>query len=175
MKHLSEAEKRARRCCFTGHRPEKLSVQDDVVQKKLGEAIDIAISQGFRTFICGMARGVDLWAGKEVLLRKQCNPEIKLVCATPFVGFENNWDIKWRNLYAVVTSEADYKYAICQTYTRYCFQKRNEWMVLHSGLVIAAYNGAAGGTRNTVLFAKKYKIPVYNILGELNNKNQIDK
>ena len=87
MKNLSEAEKRAKRCCFTGHRPEKLSVQDDIVQEELGKAIDIAISQGFRTFICGMERGVDLWAGEEVLLRKQCNPEIRLVCATPFVGF----------------------------------------------------------------------------------------
>ena len=79
---------------------------------------------------------MELWAGKQVLLRKQCNPEIKLVCATPFVGFEKNWDAKWRNLYDAVASKADYKYAICQTYTRYCFPKRNEWMVSHSGLVM---------------------------------------
>ena len=169
MINLSEAEKRAKRCCFTGHRPEKLSVQEDIVQEKLGNAIDIAISQGFRTFICGMARGVDLWAGEEVLLRKQCNPEIRLVCATPFVGFEKNWDSKWRNLYAAVASKADYKYAICQTYTRYCLQKRNEWMVSHSGLVIAAYTGEPGGTRNTVLFANRHGIPVYNIFDVSNN------
>lgn len=166
--NLTEAEKRAQRCCFTGHRPEKLNVPESVVREKLGKAIDTAISNGFQTFICGMARGIDLWAGEEVLLRKQCNPEIRLVCATPFVGFEKSWDSKWRNLYDMVASKADYKYAICQTYTRYCFQKRNEWMVLHSGLVIAAYNGAPGGTRNTVLYANQQHVPVYNIF-ELSN------
>lgn len=161
---LSEAEKRAKRCCFTGHRPEKLNIQEDVVRANLGEAIDMAISRGFQTFICGMARGVDLWAGQEVLLRKQRDPAIKLICATPFPGFEKSWSPYWRNVYFETASMADYKVAICQTYTRDCFQKRNEWMVTHSGLVIAAYNGEAGGTRNTVLFANRHQVPVYNIL-----------
>lgn len=166
--NLTEAEKRAKRCCFTGHRPEKLTIPESVVRVELGKAIDTAISKGFQTFICGMARGIDLWAGEEILQRKQRNPEIKLVCVTPFMGFQKNWDSKWRSLYDMVASKADYKYAICQTYTRYCFQKRNEWMASHSSLVIAAYNGEHGGTRNTVLYANQQHVPVYNIF-ELSN------
>lgn len=130
-------------------------------------AVDMAISQGFRTFICGMARGVDLWAGKEVVLRKRTNSEIKLICATPFPGFEKKWNQHWRDLYFELVDMADYKVAICQTYTRNCFQKRNEWMVTHAGLVIAAYNGEPGGTRNTVIFANKCGVPVCNILNEV--------
>jgi translation elongation factor EF-Tu-like GTPase len=40
-------------------------------------------------------------------------------------------------------------------------------MVTHAGLVIAAYNGEPGGTRNTVLFANKCGVPVYNILNKI--------
>lgn len=36
-------------------------------------------------------------------------------------------------------------------------------MVSHSGLVIAAYTGEPGGTRNTILYAKRQGVQVYNI------------
>lgn len=62
-----EGEKRLKRCCFTGHRPEKLGVPEEMIREKLDGAIDLAITQGMETFICGMARGVDLWAGATVL------------------------------------------------------------------------------------------------------------
>ena len=53
-------EKRAYRCCFTGHRPEKIGVPKEIVCEKLERAIDYAMSSGVVTFICGMARGIDL-------------------------------------------------------------------------------------------------------------------
>lgn len=167
---LTEREKRTKRCCFTGHRPEKLNIPEEIVRDKLKMAIDMALGQGFRTFICGMARGVDLWAGKEVVLRKQTNSEIKLICATPFPGFEKKWNQYWRDLYFELVDMADYKVAVCQTYTRNCFQKRNEWMVTHAGLVIAAYDGEPGGTRNTVLFANKCGVPVYKVVSSIFRK-----
>ena len=37
---------------------------------------------------------------------------------------------------------------------------RNEWMVDHSGRVIAYYNGTPGGTRNTIEYAKRKNIEV---------------
>lgn len=168
--NLSEAEKRAKRCCFTAHRPEKLfDVPEEVIREKIGKAINMAINNGFTTFICGMAQGVDLWAGEAVIQEKQCNSEIKLICATPFRGFEERWNTHWRNLYTEVAREADYRAAISLSYTRSCFQKRNEWMVSHSGLVIAAYNGESGGTRNTVRYANHCGVPVYNIFNVSTN------
>ena len=160
----SADEKRAYRCCFTGHRPEKIGVPREIVCEKLGRAIDQAVGSGVVTFICGMARGIDLWAGEAVLQRKKSCPEIRLICATPYLGFERRWSESWQTLYARVAAQADYKVAISKQYDPGCFQRRNEWMVNHSGLVIAAYNGASGGTRNTILYAKKCGIPVYNIL-----------
>lgn len=161
---LTEKEKRSNRCCFTGHRPEKLNVPEVIVKEQLEQAIDMAISSGKNVFICGMARGVDLWAGEAVLKRKNVDPSIRLICATPFVGFEKGWAEHWQTLYYEVANHADYKTAICNSYSPNCFQKRNVWMVDHSGLVIAAYNGESGGTRNTIRYANKCGIAVHNIL-----------
>lgn len=159
-----EAKKRLKRCCFTGHRPEKLGVPEEMIRKKLDDAIELAISQGIETFICGMARGVDLWAGATVLQKKRNHPEIRLICATPYIGFEKRWSLQWRDLYALIASQADYKVAISRRYDRGCFQRRNEWMVFHAGMVIAAYSGKPGGTRNTIQYARQCGISIYNML-----------
>lgn len=62
-----EEPKRLHRCCFTGHRPEKLGIPEKQVKEKLRKAIRQAIEDGFTTFISGMARGVDMWAAEIVL------------------------------------------------------------------------------------------------------------
>lgn len=160
---ISENEKRAKRCCFTGHRPEKLKFPAGMVCSRLDQAIESAIGQGATTFICGMARGIDLWAGQTVIKKKATYPELKLICATPFVGFESHWSIDWQQLYAFVSAHGDYRVAISERYDSGCFQRRNEWMVNHSGLVIAAYNGERGGTRNTIQYARACGVTIHNI------------
>lgn len=66
----TEQERRLHRCCFTGHRPEKLSQPEAVVKSKLDAAVRQAIDDGFVTFITGMARGVDIWAAQAVLRQR---------------------------------------------------------------------------------------------------------
>ena len=39
--------KRIATCCFTGHRPEKMSVPAEIVIRKLKDAIEDAFSDGF--------------------------------------------------------------------------------------------------------------------------------
>ena len=56
---MSEQELRIRRCCFTGHRPEKLKRTEEEIKKSLEEALLKAINDGYTSFITGMARGVD--------------------------------------------------------------------------------------------------------------------
>ena len=68
---MSEFKKRQKRCCFTGHRPEKLSASEDEVKMALADAIDSALTVGKRTFISGMARGTDIWAAELVLQRRK--------------------------------------------------------------------------------------------------------
>ena len=89
---MTEDEMRRHRCCFTGHREHKLHRSEDEICKDLEEAILLAIKGGFTTFITGMATGVDIWAGEIVLELKRQHPDLKLIAAVPFEGFEKSWD-----------------------------------------------------------------------------------
>lgn len=61
--------------------------------------------------------------------------------------------------------KADYVKFVSPNYSLSCFQIRNEYMVNHSYRVIAVYNGEAGGTRNTLNYAKKKGIEIIVIEG----------
>lgn len=45
---MSEEELRKKRCCFTGHRPEKLHLPEEQIKSLLSEAIKQAIHDGFK-------------------------------------------------------------------------------------------------------------------------------
>ena len=152
---MTEQEKRQHRCCFTGHRPEKLNMPETEVIAWLESEIRRAIDDGFVTFISGMARGVDIWAAEIVLRLRDEDKPIHLICASPFEGFERSWDEDWKRRYNAVMRQADIVKFVCPGYSRVCFQIRNEWMVDRSVRLIAVYNGTVGGTRNTIDYARK--------------------
>jgi len=152
---MTEQEKRQHRCCFTGHRPEKLSWPEKEVIAWLEAEILKAIDDGFVTFISGMARGVDIWAAEIVLRFRDEGKPIHLICASPFEGFEKSWSDDWKQRYNDVLRRADIVKFVCKGYSRPCFQIRNEWMVNHSKRLIAVFTGELGGTKNTVDYAKK--------------------
>lgn len=78
---MTEQEKRQHRCCFTGHRPEKLNMPETEVIAWLESEIRKAIDDGFVTFISGMARGVDIWAAEIVLrLRDEGKADPPYLC-----------------------------------------------------------------------------------------------
>ncbi len=160
---MSEKEKRMHRCCFTGHRPEKLLESEAEVVVRLRSAIQRAIDDGFKTFISGMARGVDIWAAEVVLAFRKTNQDIHLICAIPHPDFEKWWSAEWQERYNAVRRQADYEVTICEASSKSAYQRRNEWLVDHSARVIAVYNGTKGGTRNTIEYANKKGIEVYYI------------
>ena len=157
---MSEAEKRKHRLCFTGHRPEKLHSDEAAVCTVLSNAIDAAISDGFRTFITGMARGVDIWAAEIVLARRAQNQDIRLICALPHPDFEKRWSAAWQARFRAILQQADLVKTICPEFSMASYQIRNEWMVDHSARVIAIYNGASGGTAKTIAYAEKNDVEV---------------
>jgi len=104
---MTEAEMRGHRCCFTGHRPEKLLCSKEQITTDLTTAIDNAISDGYRTFISGMAMGVDIWAAQIVLEKKTVLPGLHLICALPFPGFGDRWPSQWSDAYREIIAQAD--------------------------------------------------------------------
>lgn len=161
----TEAKMRLHRCCFTGHRPEKLVRSEKEVKVDLHKAINQAVQDGFMVFISGMSRGVDLWAAEIVLELQKRNPSIKLICAIPHEGFEIRWSTNWKRLYYYVRDNADLVRMIGRDYHPRVYQIRNEWMVNHSARVIAVFNGLASGTKNTIDYAHQQGVPVIQLEG----------
>ena len=162
---MTEQEKRKHRCCFTGHRPEKLSISEREVKIALQKEIRLAIADGINVFITGMAPGVDIWAAEIVLkLQEQEELPLKLIAASPHPGFENRWSFDWQKRYAVIMSKSDFIKEVSTRYSSGCYQIRNEWMVDHSARVIAVWNGSPSGTKNIIMYAKRKGVPVINIL-----------
>lgn len=157
-------DKKKQRCCFTGHRPEKLDISEPEVKSLLEKAIDNAIADGYVTFITGMARGTDIWAAEIVLEKKKQNNGLHLICAIPHHGFEKNRSFLEKQRYNRIIKNADYVTTISDHYYRACYQKRNEWMVDRSSLVIAVWNEQPSGTKNTIDYAKRKAIKIINIL-----------
>lgn len=92
------------RCCFTGHRPQKLCRSESEIKSELEIAIVDAIARGYRTFITGMAYGVDIWAGEIVIRLREHNPDLHLIAAIPFADFSNRWSSEWKRHYSELLS-----------------------------------------------------------------------
>ena len=158
-------ENRLHTACFTGHRPEKLKRMQWLIKRELKKEILRAVDDGIYVFVSGMARGVDIWAAEIVLALRDSGKPVKLICASPFQGFEARWSEDWKSRYNAIMAAADHTVYVCKGYSRSCFQIRNEWMVDRSARVIAVYNGEPGGTKNTIEYAQQGDLNVQIVKG----------
>lgn len=106
-----------------------------------------------RHFLTGMALGVDTWAAEIVLsLRKRWS--LTLEAVIPCKGQDARWPSECRERYQSILKQCDKVTLLQDSYTPDCFDKRNRYMIDHSNLVIAVWNGSPSGTGNTVVYAK---------------------
>ena len=77
----------------------------------------------------------------------------------------SNGDLEWQEKYESLISAADLVKVISPEFSENAYQARNQWMVDHSGRVIAVYDGKAGGTRNTISYARKNRVQVRCLAG----------
>ena len=85
---------------------------------------------------------------------------IKKAYRDAFSYLEEVSDEEWQSQYNDLLKQADLLVNDCDHYHKGVFQQRNVWMVDRSNRVIAYYNGTAGGTRNTIKYAKKHGIEI---------------
>ena len=144
-------------CCFTGHRPQGLKRPEDDIRVDLENIILASAREGCHTFISGMACGVDIWAAEIVVRMKDQFPDMNfhLIAAIPYAGFDEHWSEDWRERYRALLGHAEYVKVVEPFSSRAAYQRRNEWMVDHSGLVLALFNGQPGGTANTIDYARR--------------------
>ena len=157
-------------CCFTGHRPEKLpwgTNESDprctVLKQKIYDAVESAYGEGMRHFICGMARGCDFYFAEAVLELRRVYEDVSLEAAVPFPGQAGGWPEEDQDRWRSILARCDMETLVQEHYSRGCMLRRNRYMVDHSALVIAVYDGASGGTRQTLEYALKQKIPFLDI------------
>ena len=136
---MNETELRKHRCCFTGHRPEKLTMPEQQMAVLLEAEIKRAIDRQFTTFISGMAKGVDIVAAEIVLRLREQDPRLKLISALPHPGFGLHWGGGWTERFQRVLAGADLTRCVSPGFSYASYQTRNEWMCRHSGLVIAVF------------------------------------
>lgn len=150
--------------CATGHRPKDLPwakydtdnpKRTDYLEKMRNILVE-CIEDGFTHFISGAALGADTDFALTVLDLKERYPFITLELAVPCADQDKFWTESDRKVYKKIISAADKVTVLSPYYTPYCMQRRNEYMVDGSDLVLCCYNGASsGGTFNTIKYAKK--------------------
>lgn len=114
--------------------------------------------QGVTDFLSGMAQGVDLWSSQIVLDLQKKNPALKLHCVLPCKGQESKWTASAQERYRSILAQANEVVYVGQEYNRDCMLKRNRYLVDHSSILLAVYNGTwRSGTGATVRYAQKLK------------------
>ena len=151
---------RERSCCFTGHRASKLpwgfnerDARCIELKRRIADAAEAVYGAGVRHYICGMANGCDLYFAEAVLALRSRRPDVTLEAAVPYEAQAAHWEGALRERYARILGE----------FTPGCYQRRNHYMVDASSVLIAAYDGRAGGTMSTMLYAMRQGLEIIEI------------
>lgn len=140
--------------CFTGHRPEKLpdggsrnSQKTRAIKSMLYHQISEALKDGYDTFITGMQRGIDLWAGEAVLdIMSTAKTPIKLIAVLPCKGFGSGFAGEEKFVFGRILEKAADIITVSGSYTRDCMLARNRFMVDNSSRLIAVMNSGCENT-----------------------------
>ena len=127
-----------------------------LLKEVLAEQIRALADEGITEFLSGMAQGVDIWCAGIVINLRQENPALKLRCILPCKGQEIKWAASNQELYYSILKRANDVVYVSQEYNRGCMLKRNRYLVEHSSIILAVYNGVRrSGTGATVSYAQK--------------------
>ena len=151
-------------CAFTGHRPSKLPFLKDEndpkharLSRKLEERLEELAREGYTHFVSGAALGVDTLAAEKVLLLREKHPEVTLELAIPCPEQSGRWSAADKERYNRLVERADVVTTVCPMYAPFVMQERNCYMVEKCDLLLAVYDGSAGGTRNALSIALDMK------------------
>ena len=174
----------AETCCFTGHRPDKLpwGVREDDprctdLKARLAAALEAVFNgerppepegerprgegEGRRHFICGMARGADLYFAEAVLALRERRSGVTLEAARPCESQASRWPQEEQRRYQSILERCDYETLVQHQYDRWCMMRRNRYMVDRSARLLAVYDGVPkGGTAQTLAYALRKGLAV---------------
>lgn len=148
-------EKRQKSVCITGHR----TIESCSIIKDTENHLKDLVKRGYNTFYVGMAVGFDTLCF-QILEKIREQNEIKIIACVPCPSQPEKFTYMQKKEYFRMLDVADERVVLSQSYTPYCMQKRNQYMVDNSSVVLAYLRKNFGGTANTVNYAKRNDIPV---------------
>lgn len=154
---------------LTGHRPtglggyDKNSEENQWLLHTAGGLFEAFYALGYRRLISGMALGWDQWA-----LELGRVYGFHTIAAVPCAEQERTWPDESQQKYHELLGQCDeIEYISKELYKPWLMQHRNEWMVDHSMLTFAAYNGGKGGTYNCLKYARDQGNLIYTMNSKL--------
>ncbi len=151
---------------FSGHRS-----YDNCEDERLREVIRNLYDEGYRIFLCGMARGFDLAAGECVAGMREELHGVQLRCIIPFLGQERSFSKRDQERFTHLVKQADEVVTLSEHYQAGAYHTRNNYLVDNASAIVAFYNGERGGTHYTLHRAVKRGLRIHNIctyrIGEL--------
>ncbi len=163
MLHVTPGEMKCS-VAFTGYRPSKLpflnnpdSAQYKLLYHAVYSEVERLINRGYRFFLTGGALGCDLMAAEAVirLKKKYRKKNVAHELCLPCFNHDVKWSEKDKERLEEIKKSSIVTYVSDTEYFNGCMQKRNQYMVDTSSVLIAVYDGMSGGTKNTVEYAKK--------------------
>ena len=149
-------------CSFTGHRPDKLPWRGDesdprclALKERLAAAVEDAYDKGMRHFLCGMARGADFYFCDAVLELRERRSGVTLEAVIPCEEQAARWSERERERWFSLVERCDGETMLQHHYDKGCMLRRNRYLVDHSSMLIAVYDGMLGGTMYTLSYAMK--------------------
>ena len=157
-------------CAFSGHRPEKLpwgTNEEDprcvALKIQMEKALRQLCEDGINHFLCGMARGTDLYYLK-ILLRLREEYGFTIEAAIPCPGQEGRWPEEERAQYGILLQSCDEVTCVEPRYSEGCMLRRNRYMVERADVLLTVFDGAQrSGTGATVAYAKSKGIEIIPI------------
>lgn len=144
--------------CFTGHR-----TYDGGRNTEIEVVIRALYSQGYRTFLCGMAMGFDLAAAEVAISLRKELAGLTFVAVIPFEGMQRRFPTPQREIFDNILENADKVVTLAPHYSIELYALRNNYLVDNSSAVIAYFDGSKGGTAYTVKRAVKCLLRIHNI------------
>lgn len=152
------------RVAVTGHRPDKLGGYDayknfKAIRRHMKDFLEQA-PDGELILLSGGALGIDqFWIEVGLFL------ELPVIAALPFKGYDARWPEPSRKKYEELLAQCHEVRYIGTEYKPEVYQKRNEFLVDNSDVLVAYYDGSSdGGTKSCI----DYAISRSRIINEFN-------
>ena len=146
---------------FIGHRPDRLpwgvdecSVEATAFKRHLKETLTELIVTGCINFLSGAARGFDTLAAETVIELREEYPWVSLTLVLPCDNQADRWSDSDRARWERLITNADHVLHMASRFDKGCLFRRNRYLVDHSGVLIAGYDGDPNsGTGMTLAYA----------------------